>query len=188
MEFSTYVELSLEVGLLALKFGLFVQELADVALGGFKGEHEVVLFLKEVTVGSLKFLAELSLSFVVLQSLGGLLLEGADLVLDSGDIEKRLDLLPETVPGPGAELQVFPQVALDNDKGYTLFLQLLEFLTREVTTDPGLKPGDDLGQAVVTDFFKLTQDTSPEEDLQGGLGGGWGIMLEVNVASFKRQF
>lgn len=37
-----------------------------------------------------------------------------DLILDAGDVEKWLDLLPQLPPGPGAELQVFAQVALDN--------------------------------------------------------------------------
>lgn len=40
-----------------------------------------------------------------------------ELVLDAGDVEKGLDLLPEFPPGPGAELQVFAQVALDNLEG-----------------------------------------------------------------------
>ena len=46
-----------------------------------------------------------------------------------------------------------------------LVLKTLVLLAGEVTTDDGLQPGDDLSQAVVTDFFKLTQDTSTEEDL-----------------------
>lgn len=37
-----------------------------------------------------------------------------DLVLDAGDVEQGLDPLPQFPPGPGAELQVFAQVALDN--------------------------------------------------------------------------
>lgn len=37
-----------------------------------------------------------------------------DLILDAGDVEERLDLLPQLPPGPGAELQVLAQVALDN--------------------------------------------------------------------------
>lgn len=37
-----------------------------------------------------------------------------DLILDAGDVEEGLDLLPQLPPGPGAELQVFAQVALDN--------------------------------------------------------------------------
>ena len=46
-----------------------------------------------------------------------------------------------------------------------LVLQLLVFLASGITADPGLHPGDDLGQAVVTHFFKLTQSTGLEEDL-----------------------
>lgn len=37
-----------------------------------------------------------------------------ELILDAGDVEQRLDLLPQLPPGPGAELQVLAQVALDN--------------------------------------------------------------------------
>lgn len=41
-----------------------------------------------------------------------------ELVLDAGDVEEGLDLLPQLPPGPGAELQVLAQVALDNLEGY----------------------------------------------------------------------
>lgn len=37
-----------------------------------------------------------------------------ELILDAGDVEQRLDLLPQLPPRPGAELQVLAQVALDN--------------------------------------------------------------------------
>lgn len=40
-----------------------------------------------------------------------------DLVLDAGDVEHGLDLLPQLPPGPGAQLQVLAQVALDNLEG-----------------------------------------------------------------------
>ena len=46
-----------------------------------------------------------------------------------------------------------------------LVLQLLVGLAGVVTADDGLHPGDDLAQAVITHLFKLTQDTSLEEDL-----------------------
>lgn len=42
-----------------------------------------------------------------------------DLILDTGDVEEGLDLLPQLPPGPGAELQVFAQVALDNLERYS---------------------------------------------------------------------
>lgn len=41
----------------------------------------------------------------------------SDLILDAGDVEEGLDPLPQLPPGPGAELQVFAQVALDNLEG-----------------------------------------------------------------------
>lgn len=50
-------------------------------------------------------------------------------------------------------------------KALPLFLQLLVLLTREVTTDVGLEPRDDLAQPVITKLFHLTQDTSAEEHL-----------------------
>lgn len=37
-----------------------------------------------------------------------------ELILDASDVEEGLDLLPHLPPGPGAELQVLAQVALDN--------------------------------------------------------------------------
>ncbi|CAG9786520.1 unnamed protein product [Diatraea saccharalis] len=70
-----------------------------------------------------------------------------DLILDTGDVEERLDLLPQLPPGPGAELQ------------------LLVFLAGQVTTDVSLEPRHDLGQPVITQLLHLTQDTSAEEDL-----------------------
>lgn len=113
-------------------------------------------------------------------------------ILDAGDVEEGLDPLPQFPPWPGAELQVLAQVALDNLEGdpierqlqncknivvlrmiffklkvfsSPLFLQLLVFLTGEVTTDVGLEPRYDLGQPIVTQLFHLTQDTSAEEYL-----------------------
>lgn len=88
-----------------------------------------------------------------------------DLILDTGDVEQRLDLLPEFVPGPGAELEVLAQVALDDLEGQALFLELLELLAAEVPADPGLHPGDDLAQTLVTQLLHLTQDTGAEEHL-----------------------
>lgn len=115
-----------------------------------------------------------------------------ELILDAGDVEEGLDLLPQLPPGPGTELQVLAQVALDNLESQPLentsnnhhvahfqiwryvqvsmsniplFLQLLVLLTGQVTTDVGLEPRDDLGQPVVTQLFHLTQDTGAEEYL-----------------------
>lgn len=88
-----------------------------------------------------------------------------DLVLDTGDVEERLDLLPQFVPGPGPQLEVFPQVPLAHLEGQTLFLQFLELFPGQVTSDPGLHPGDDFAQTFVTQFFHLTQDSGTEEYL-----------------------
>lgn len=41
----------------------------------------------------------------------------SNLILDTTDVEEGLDLLPQLPPGPGAELEVFAQVALDNLEG-----------------------------------------------------------------------
>jgi hypothetical protein len=46
-----------------------------------------------------------------------------------------------------------------------LVLQLFVLLARDVSADPGLEPGNDLGQAFVSKFLQLTQDTSSEEYL-----------------------
>lgn len=88
-----------------------------------------------------------------------------NLVLNAADVEQRLDLLPQFVPWPGAELQVLAQIALDNLEGDTLLLQLLEALAGQVTTSPGLHPGHDLAQTLITELFHLTQDTGTEEHL-----------------------
>lgn len=89
----------------------------------------------------------------------------SDLILDAGDVEERLDLLPELVPWPGAQLEVLAQVPLAHLERQTLLLQFLELLPRQVTAHPGLHPGDDLAQTVVTQLLHLTQDTGTEEHL-----------------------
>ncbi len=89
----------------------------------------------------------------------------SDLIFNAGGIEKRLDLLPQFPPWPGAEFQVSTQGTLDNGKSHTLFLQLLELFAVEETTSPGLHPWHDTGKTFITEFFHLTQDTSTEEDL-----------------------
>ena len=52
------------------------------------------------------------------------------------------------------------------DASLPLVLELLVVLAGLVTADVRLHPGDDLGQAVVTELFKLTQGTGLEEDLE----------------------
>lgn len=88
-----------------------------------------------------------------------------NLVLNAADVEQRLDLLPQFVPGPGAELQVLAQIALDDLEGDALLLQFLEAPTGQVTTSPGLHPGHDLAETLITELFHLTQDTGTEEHL-----------------------
>lgn len=88
-----------------------------------------------------------------------------NLVFNAGNVKQRLDLLPQFPPGPGTELQVLAQIALDDLQGDTLLLHLLELLTGQVATAPGLHPGHDSGQTLITEFLHLTQDTGAEEDL-----------------------
>lgn len=87
------------------------------------------------------------------------------LILDTGDVEEGLDLLPQLPPWPGTQLHVLAQIALDNLQSQTLFLDFLVFLAGQVTSDPGLHPGHDLAQTFITELFHLTQDTSAEEYL-----------------------
>lgn len=87
------------------------------------------------------------------------------LVLDTSDIEQRLDLLPQLPPRPGAELEVFPQVSLDDLEGQALLLELLVVFTRQVTSDVSLHPRYDLAETFITKFLHLTQDSSTEEYL-----------------------
>ncbi|MPC33270.1 hypothetical protein E2C01_026615 [Portunus trituberculatus] len=120
----------------------------------------------EGEVCSFEFLAQLGLSLVVLLSLGGLLLQGANLVLDAG-----------------AELHELPDVSLYHDEGHALFLQFLVGLAADVASDPRLQPRDDLGQAVVTDFLEGTQHTSAEEYLTRGEERSGSIKVAVNSES-----
>jgi hypothetical protein len=46
-----------------------------------------------------------------------------------------------------------------------LFLEFLVLLISKEGTDMGLHPREDLGETVITEFFKLTQNTSTEEYL-----------------------
>lgn len=59
-----------------------------------------------------------------------------ELILDAGDVEEGLDLLPQLPPGPGAELQVLAQVALDNLESQPLqkniFMNYHVFLNMEL--------------------------------------------------------
>lgn len=110
-----------------------------------------------------------------------------DLILDASDVEQGLDLGPQLVPWPGTELQVLAQVALDNLEGQTLLLALEEVLTGQVTTHPGLHPGHDLGQTLVTELLHLTQHSGTEEHLSTSqstsirIRSQVGVSIEVNV-------
>lgn len=87
------------------------------------------------------------------------------LVLDASDIEQRLDLLPQLPPRPGAELEILPQVPLDDHESQALLLEFLVVFTRYVTPDVSLHPGYDLAETLVAKFFHLTQNSSTEEHL-----------------------
>lgn len=88
-----------------------------------------------------------------------------NLILDAGHVEQRLDLLPQLVPRPGAQLQVLAQIALHHLQGDALLLDLLVVLAGQVTTDPGLQPGHDLAETIVTELLHLTEHTGAEEHL-----------------------
>lgn len=88
-----------------------------------------------------------------------------DLILDTGDVEQGLDLGPQLVPWPGAQLQVLAQVALHDFESQTLLLALEEVLAGQVSSHPGLHPGHDLGQTLVTELLHLTQHSGTEEHL-----------------------
>lgn len=86
-------------------------------------------------------------------------------VLDASDVEKGLDLLPQLVPWPCAELEVLPQISLDDLEGQALFLELLVIFTGQITSDVSLHPRHDLAETLVTEFLHLTQDSGTEEHL-----------------------
>lgn len=87
------------------------------------------------------------------------------LILDASDVEQRLDLLPQLPPRPGAELEVLPQVPLDDHEGQALLLEFLVILTGQVTPDVSLHPGHDLAKTLVAKLLHLTQDSGTEEYL-----------------------
>lgn len=87
------------------------------------------------------------------------------LVLDASDVEQRLDLLPQLPPRPGAELEVLPQVPLDDHEGQALLLEFLVILTGQVTSDVSLHPGHDLAKTFVAKLLHLTQNSGTEEYL-----------------------
>lgn len=164
-------------------------EVGNGAGFGLKAVQEIFLLLVQFGQIGFELLAEFLLFLEIGLGSGGLVFKSLDLILDTGDVEQRLDLLPQTVPGPGAHLQVAAQVALDNAQGDTveiaqknnfgpinsspeeeminlpLVLQLLVLLAGVVSADEGLHPGDDLGQFVITHLLKLTQHSGLEEDL-----------------------
>lgn len=64
-----------------------------------------------------------------------------------------------------------------------LFLEFLELLSAEVTSDVRLHPSHDLAQTVVTQLLHLTQDSSPEEHLDPPQPT---IQLQYTLSSTKR--
>lgn len=117
-----------------------------------------------------------------------------NLILDAGHVEQRLDLLPQLVPRPGAQLQVLAQIALHHLQGDALLLDLLVVLAGQVTTDPGLQPGHDLAETIVTELLHLTEHTGAEEHLciQTNIGrlatSGRRSENENTLAGFCRLF
>lgn len=106
------------------------------------------------------------------------------LLLYVGDVKQRLNLNPQLPPRPSSELEVFAQVALYNLESQPLILQFLVVLSAEVTSDVGLHPGDNFAETVVTEFFHLTQDTSPEEDL----GVTQSVQFSVELGGRQNDF
>ena len=68
-------------------------------------------------------------------------------------------------PLPVPEHEVLPDVPLDDAQANTLVLELLVALPHDVTTDPGLEEGHDLGEALIAHVLKLTEHTGAEEYL-----------------------
>lgn len=101
------------------------------------------------------------------------------LVLDARDVEQRLDLLPQLPPRPGAELEVFPQVPLDDHKSQALLLEFFVILTGDVTPDVSLHPGHDLAKTLIAKLLHLTQNSSTEEHLFFREQRGSGTLREI---------
>lgn len=114
-----YRKLGLEVGFLGHEFVLLLVEFGNGAGFGLQTVEQIFLLFVQLGQVGLELLAEFLLFLEVGLGSGGLVFKGLDLILDTGDVEQRLDLLPQTVPGPGAHLQVAAQVALDNAQGNT---------------------------------------------------------------------
>jgi len=95
-------------------------ELGDGSRFRLQTVEQLLALLGHLGQVDFELLAKLLLLLEGFLGLGGLVFQSLDLILDSADVEQRLDLLPQTVPGPVAELTVFAQVALDNLEGNTV--------------------------------------------------------------------
>uniref|UniRef100_A0A2M4DMR2 Uncharacterized protein n=1 Tax=Anopheles darlingi TaxID=43151 RepID=A0A2M4DMR2_ANODA len=171
-------QLVLQVVLLGGQLGGLLLVFLEGTLLAGQRVQESGLLSQQLAVQSLELLAHLLLLLEGLLCLGGLLFQFGDLVLNAGNVKQRLDLLPQLPPGPGTQLQVLAQIALDDLQGDALFLHLLELLTRQVTTAPGLHPGHDLAEALITELLHLTQDTGTEEDL--GVTNTVGVRVQTD--------
>jgi len=87
--------------------------------------EKVILLSEKCGVDILKILPQFLLLQGLILHLLGLILKSLELILNTGDVEHRLNLLPQSPPSPGPQLHVLPQVPLDNAQGDSLILEFL---------------------------------------------------------------
>merc|ERR1719193_2875772 len=136
-----------------LELRLLFKHLADTTLAGFNGLKESVPFLLEDGIDGLEFLPLGNGATKSILSLNSLLFEGIELILDTADIEPWLEGIPETIPGPGLHVLELPDVALNNEEGDTLILELLVVLAALEATAPRLEPSHEKSDTAITDFL-----------------------------------
>ena len=89
-----------------------------------------------------------------------------DLLLDVDHADERLGLLDEHEPGPVAQRQELPEVALHHHDEVALPLPLGEVLPPQVAPARALQPPRQLDDDVVPHLLQVAQHARPEEHLR----------------------
>ncbi|KAF1751668.1 hypothetical protein GCK72_018222 [Caenorhabditis remanei] len=179
-------KLSRDIGQLALEscfelveFLVSLFGISKIGLLGFETQEQSVLLLNQI--GNLA----LQLGTSDLSSLNGFL-ELLDLLgkfshsfLFFSSLEHWLDLSEELEPFPGSESAPSTDVALDNEQSGLLFITTTNFSLGEVRANTRLEHGDDSGENLVTQVFKLGKNSGLEEDL--GLSDLEFLISQVSV-------
>jgi hypothetical protein len=83
----------------------------------------------------------------------------------SSNRQQRLDFGVQLPPSPVSQRQVLLDVALQYAQSQLLLQHSLVMFLLHIQSDVSLQHSDDLGDSSISQLFKLTHDTSLEEDL-----------------------